>query len=1127
MKKLLISFSLILFLCLQVALAQTREITGTITADDGVAIPGVSVVVRGTTIGTITDAEGYYSLDVPESAQILMFTFIGMKTVEETIGDRSVIDIVLETDVLGLEEVVVTSLGITRTKKALGYSVQDISGAELTTARESNVINSLQGKLAGVQITNSDGGVSSGVRILIRGMSTLSGNNQPLFVVDGVPIRNDLSSVGSGGGMDFGNSAMDLNPSDIETMTVLKGANAAALYGSRAVNGVILVTTKTGKPKLGARRGLGISLETNWMWDNVLVIPEYQNKYGQGSGGQFAYVDGAYGGTQDGVDESWGPPLDYIVQPGDLDPPTDPLDPSTAGRLYYAVDKGIPLTVGQALVLPQFDSPYNHETGVRTPTPWVAHPDNIKDFFETGLKRSTNLALSGASDNAHFRLSIGNQDVKGIMENTDLRKNTVSINSGLNVTDKLSVAGGVTYISNKSDNVVEKGYVGGNPMQSLSQWFGRQVDTKALKDRWEEIDPITDYNFNWNHSYHDNPYFVLNKSTNSRNRDRIMGNFNLSYDITDWLNFRTMVGNDWYVEDRKELTAQRTNGDMKGGFTARSYRRNELTTNAMLTMNRDFGTDINLVAWVGGEYNHYDYQYHATTVSDLIIPDLYATSNAAVPATTGLSETHTELQSVFGNVNFGFRNYLFIDVTARNDWSSTLPVDDNSYFYPSVSLGLVVTEALGAQSDILSYAKVRASYAEVGGTAGAYQLQGVYSAAQPFSGNPSLTYTNTKPPLGLKPQRKKSLEFGADLKFLNNKIGLDATYYKENTTNQIMNIAISRVTGFNTQTINAGNIQNTGVELTLRATPVQSTDFRWDITANWATNKSEVVELYEDMKSLQLYGGSWSSYIHARPGEPYGVFWGYSLVRENAKDVYYDAAETEYSHTEYSGRALISSTGRYIRSNSRGPIGNVMPDWFGGVHNSLTYKDLNFSFLVDFRKGGDLFSVTNMFGMYAGILEGTAITNDKGNNIREDPAAGGGIRLDGVMGYVDTDGSIVFIDSDGDDASAPMENTTYGGAERYGHDFYGKHELSLFDASFVKLREVVLGYTFNDVSFLSSIGVGSVNLSLVGRNLWIISTDMPNIDPEYALSAGTTSVGMEQNAIPSTRSYGFNLKVVF
>lgn len=338
-----------------------------------------------------------------------------------------------------------------------------------------------------------------------------------------------------------------------------------------------------------------------------------------------------------------------------------------------------------------------------------------------------------------------------------------------------------------------------------------------------------------------------------------------------------------------------------------------------------------------------------------------------------------------------------------------------------------------------------------------------------------------------------------------------------------MKIAISRATGFNEQTINAGNIQNKGIEMTLNIRPVQKSNFTWDITANWARNQSEVIELYEDMKSFPLYYGSWSMYIQARPGQPYGQMWGYSLVREHAKDVYYDEAELEYSHTEYSGRPLISTSGRYIRANSRGPVGNVEPDWFGGVQNSFTYKNLNFGFLVDFRKGGDMFSVTNMFGMYAGILEGTALVNDNGVNMREDPDDGGGIKLDGVMGNVASDGSIVFTDADGNTVSEPIENSVYGGAARYGHDYYGKHELSIFDASFVKLREVVLGYTFFDVApWLSSI-----NLSLVGRNLWIIHTNMPNIDPENAFSAGTGNVGIESNAIPSVRSYGFNLRVTF
>lgn len=1088
MKRLTILFTLLVFTCLQV-FSQANVVTGTVTSvEDGTSLPGVSVVVRGTTIGTITDVDGIYSLAVPENAIKLMFTFVGMKTVEETIGGRSVIDVTLEMDILGLEEVVVTSLGITRVKKALGYSVQDVGGDELITARESNIINSLQGKLAGVQITNSDGGVAAGVRIIIRGMSTFGGNNQPLWVVDGVPISNSYSQPGAYGGLDYGNAAMDLNPSDIETISVLKGANAAALYGSRAVNGVVLVTTKSGKPKLGARRGLGITLETNWMWENVLVMPEYQNSYGQGSGGQFEYVDGAYGGTQDGVDESWGPPLDT------------------------------------GLMIQQWDSPYNHETGVRTATPWVSQPDNVKDFFVTGLTRTTNLALSGADNKASFRLSLSNQDVTGIMPSTDLRKNTVSVNAGLNVSDKLNVGGSVNYISNKSDNIVEGGYGGGNPMQSLGQWFGRQVDIHELEARWQEIDPVTKYPMNWNHSYHDNPYFVLNKNTNSRDRDRIIGNFNLQYQFTDWLSLKAMVGSDFYVEDRKQKTAHGTNGDRLGGYSSSSRRRNELTANTMLTMNRDFGTDINIIGVIGSEYIHYDYQYHSTGIADLIIPDLYATSNAAVQATTGLSETHTELQSVFGTLNFGFRNFLFVDLTARNDWSSTLPIENNSYFYPSVSFGLVVTEALGLQSDILSYAKVRASYAEVGGSAGAYQLMGTYGAAQPFRMQPSLSYTSTIPPLGLLPQKKKSIEFGAEFKFMNNRLALDATYYKENTINQIMSIAISRMTGFSSKKINAGNLQNSGVELTLRGTPIQTTDFRWDITANWSANENKVIELFEDMKYLYLYNGSWNMQVHARPGEEYGILWGYALEREHAERVLNDDGSLDY--IKWSGRPLLTTSGRYRGSNSRTILGSVYPDWFGSVNNAISFKDVNFSVLIDFRQGGDMYSITDWFGCYAGVMAKTAAINDKGNNIREDPASGGGIKVEGVYGNADGDGNITFYDASGTESASAVENTTYSSAAGFYHNYWGKNEVSVFDASFVKLREVILGYTLRDVPFLTNIGIGSINFSLVGRNLAILHSNIPNIDPEYNMGAGNY-VGMETNAIPSTRSYGFNLKVNF
>ncbi|HBH84412.1 MAG: hypothetical protein A2X03_15805 [Bacteroidetes bacterium GWA2_40_15] len=1100
MKKLFLLIVLFVFLG-GYTFAQTNVITGTVTSSvegEG-AVPGVSVSVPGTTVGTITGVDGKFSLTTPQNATVLVFTYIGMKKQEVSIGGRTVIDVVMEPDLLGLDEVVVTALGISREKKALGYSVQDLGGESIEKTKVSNIVNAFQGKLSGVQITNSDGGVASGVRILIRGVNSLSasGNNQPLFIVDGVPINNYTSDAGAYGGMDYGNASSDINPSDVENISVLKGASAAALYGSRAVNGVVLITTKSGKSM--GRQGLGVTIEENIMFENPLVIPKLQNLYGQGSADDwdaglysFEYVDGAYGGVNDGVDESWGPRLD--------------------GRL-----------------IPQFDSPYDPETGIRTPTPWIAHPDNVKSFFETGVKQTTNIAVAGAKDGANFRLSLNNQKIKGILPNTDLTKNSVTLNGELAVTDKITVGGSANYISNKSDNIAENGYNGGNPMQSLTQWFGRQVDMQALKDRYKEIDPVTGLPFNWNHSYHNNPYWNLYNNTNSRNRDRVIGNMNLGWKFTDWLSFKAMAGTDFSIEDISERVAQ---GDVgigypKGNLNSYSNRRQEINANARLEFMKRFG-DITLDGTFGGEYNRYNSLYRQTNIAEFIIPDLFAVSNAAVAATTNMSEYHTELQSVFGTANIGYKNFLFLDLTGRNDWSSTLPIENNSYFYPSASLSFIITDALGIQSDILSFLKLRASYAEVGGTANAYALQGVYSASDPFDGYPSLAYTNTIPPLGLKPQRKKSKEVGFEVKLLQNRISLDAAIYRENTVNQIMNIDVSRTTGFSTKTINAGNMQNQGVELQAMFTPLQTRDFSWDIAVNWSKNQNKVVELYGDMKYLDLYNLGWNARAYAFPGKEYGTIFGYAIVRENAKPVYYDADQKQLAYYEYSGRPVVTTTGRYRRSGARTPIGNIMPDWFGGVNNSLTYKNANLSFLVDFKKGGDIFSVTHMFGMYTGILEETAAINAKGKNVRDALADGGGELIEGaVYGRVKTDGTIQYTDATGADSATPVENSTYVAANLYGYDFYGKNELSVFDGSFVKLREVSAGYSFNKIGFLNNAGIKELNFSLVGRNLWIIHKNIPDLDPEVSQSAGNTSVGAETNAIPSTRSYGFNIKLSF
>ena len=1086
MKKITFFLSIMFFMGSLFVNAQTKNVTGTVTSDeDDQPIPGVSVSVKGTTLGTITNIDGEFELTVPDDAKTLVFSFVGMKNFEVEIGSQSTFNVKMETDVFGIDEVVVTALGISREKKGLGYSVQDLKGDDLVVAREANVVNSMQGKLSGVQITNSSGNVSSGSRIVIRGMSTLTGNNQPLFVVDGIPIINSYSDIaGAGSGTDYGNSASDVNPADIETISVLKGANAAALYGSRAVNGVVLITTKTGK---GVKKGIGVSIESNMMWSSPLRLPDFQNLYGQGYDGEFEYVDGNWGGVNDGIDESWGPRLD--------------------GRL-----------------LPQFDSPYDPVTGVRTPTPWIAHPDNVKSVFQTGYNRVTTASVTRMEDNYNFRMSLSNDDITGMIPNTDQTKNTFTLNAGLNVTNKLRVGGSGSYINTKNDNIMSSGYTSAGIFQSLSQWFGRQVDTQYLKDHWQEVDPVTGRTINWNHSYHDNPYWTLNKNTNSRSRERLMGNVNLSYDINDWLLFKAMIGTDAYSQHTKEVRAKGSNDWMDGRFDNYESVRSETTANAQLAFDKTFG-DLDVLGTIGSEYNHYDYRSDESHVSKLIIPDLYAVSNAAAPATTGMYEEHTELQSVFASVNLGYKEYLYLDLTARNDWSSTLPVDNNSYFYPSASLGFILTNALGIESQALSFAKLRASYAQVGGTAGAYALQGTFSAADPFNGQPSLTYTNTLAPLGLKPQQKKSIEFGADLKFLDNRIGLDVTYYKENTINQIMNIAISNTTGFSTKTINAGNMQNEGWELTLNATPVRTKDFSWDITANWSTNKNTVKELTGDMQYIQLYGIGWSTYVRAQVGEEYGQIWGYDIIREHEQDVLDDAGNVKY--TLYTGRPVLSTSGRYIRSPKQTVLGNVSPDYFGGVNNGFHYKKLNFSFLIDFRKGGDQYSVTDWFGNYAGIMAPTAAVNDNGMNVRDAVADGGGVKADGVYGKL-VNGHVVLTDKTGAESSTPVQNESYVDAQIfYETDYWGKPSLSIFDASFVKLREVIVGYTFNDVPVLREIGLKDLNLSLVGRNLWLIHSNMPHVDPENGISAGNTSVGGDSTPIPSARTIGFDLKLNF
>ncbi|GAB2454373.1 SusC/RagA family TonB-linked outer membrane protein [Hymenobacter qilianensis] len=1039
MKKLLFMVILLMTSLLQQAIAQDRTVTGRVTdRSTGEGLPGVTVLVKGTSVGSSTNSEGAFSISVPASATTLTFSSIGYVNVERAIGTESVIDVSLGTDTKQLGEVVVTALGRTEEKRSLGYSVQDVQGEVLTQARESNVVNSLAGRVAGVSINNSNGGSpGSSSRIVIRGNRSITGNNQPLFVVNGLPIDNSNFSPANGsGGVDYGNAASDINPDDIESITVLKGANAAALYGSRASNGVVLITTKSGRKQ----QGLGVSVNSTTTFDSVLKLPDFQNEYGQGNGGEFEFVDGAGGGVNDGSDESWGPRLD--------------------GRL-----------------IPQFNSPVD-AAGNRIPTPWVANPDNVRDFFRTGRTLNNNVSLSGSSEKANFRLSYTNLDQTGILENTFLKRNTVSVSGGTDITKKFKVSTDITYTQNRGRRP-GLGYSGQNVMQQFS-WFGRQVDISELKDYERDGEK-----YNWNYNYHNNPYFTLNENTNDDRRDRINGQLSATYMLTNWLNLTARTGNDLYTEKRQRRIAVGDIENLRGSYAEDEYYVNERNSEILATANKDLNENFNIDFALGANRRDNKVERISGLAPELAVPGVYTLSNSAIATQPSSVNNRLRVNSVYGSAKLGFKNFAFLGVTGRNDWYSTLADANNSLFYPSIDGSLIVTEALGIENSFLSFAKLRASYAEVGnGGQEPYQLVNIYPFNTPFGSNPAITTSNDLLNPDLRPERTESLEAGIELRFLENRIGLELTGYKTNSIDQIFNQLVSSSTGFATALVNAGVIQNKGIEAILNFAPLNPENpFQWNVTANFALNRNEVKELNGDLKTLVL-GGQWNANVEARVGEPYGVLFGNGFQR--------------VQEGPYKGQIINDATGRPIIDPTRKVLGNVNPDWTGGISNSFSFKGINLGVLIDTRQGGDVYSVSNTWGNYAGTFA---------NSLRG--------RENGIIGEG------VIANADG----TYRPNDVTRAAESYTKRYYSNSvaESSIYDASFVKLREIKVGYQLPK-GLISKTPFSTIGLSVVGRNLAILQSNAPNIDPETSFSSGNAQ-GLEFGQIPSTRSIGFNVNL--
>lgn len=1045
-------------LIIQPASAQSVKVSGVITErTSGQPLPGVSITIKGTTTGTQTSSDGRFSLNA-KANDIIRVVSLGYATQEIKVSESTkTINLSLEENQNALNEVVVTALNITKEKKSLGYAVQELKSKDFSEAKEANLVNALSGKVAGVQVTNSQGDMGSS-RIIIRGETSISGNNQPLFVIDGVPVDN-TQNLGTAGSRDFANTISDINSEDIESMSVLKGPNAAALYGSRAAAGVILITTKKGK----GSKGLGISVNSNTTFSSLLILPDYQNSYGQGASGKFSYVDGKGGGINDGVDESWGPRLD--------------------GRL-----------------IPQFNS-----NGV--PVPFVAHPNSVRDFFNTGRTLNNGVAFSGSGDKYDFHLSYNNMDQTGVVPNSSQSKNSFLFNTSYKITPKLTLSAFANYVNSSADNLPGSGGKRASSTMLQFTWFGRQVDISQLKNYKD----ANGNDFNWNNNYYSNPYFMAYENTVGQVRDRLIGNVELNYKIIDGLSANFRSGNDNYTDRRKIKIAYGTNGTPFGSYEEDTYTFNENNTEARLNYTKKLGSDFSLDALLGGNIRTTTYEDNDQKAPKLAVNGLYTLSNSRDPLISSNVYNKQKVYSTFASAQLGFRDYAFLNVTARNDWSSTLPAANRSYFYPSVNGSFILTEAFDIKSDVLNFAKLRGGWSKVGKDAIPYQLINTYGFIAPFNGNPQQYINAVDLNANLKPETTNSTEAGFELGLFKNRVRLDFGLYNTNSINQILNLDVSNSTGYSQKLVNGGTINNKGVEVQLGLTPIKAKDFTWDITTNFSSNKSRVKSLYGNIQSYVL-GSDGSVQVLAAVGQPYGTIFGTAFARNS------------------SGQIIVNADGTPSIDPSKKVLGKYTPNWIGGITNSFTYKRINLSVLVDAHVGGKIYSGTNATGTYTGVLASTLPGRGAenggisyyypGNN-----SASKAVRV--PAGSAAPGGATVYDDglvfngvlADG------TPNTTILPAQQYYKSLTNADESSVYSATYVKLREIKLGYTLPQ-RWLKATGLQSATISAVGRNLLIIHKSAPNIDPETAFNTGNGQ-GLEDLTLPTVRTIGFNLNLKF
>ena len=1072
------------------ALAQNSFKGKVLDAATGNAVVGANVTVVKSKATTVTDAMGSFTVNANIGDQIIVSS-VGFSSKTVTIGNGALlIQLSAKADVL--DEVVVTALGIKREKKKLGYASQELKGENLTVARETNVVSQLAGKIAGVTVVGGNSGIGGSARVTIRGERSVDLNkNQPLYVIDGVPISNSIVGANGRGNMevDFGNGAGFVNPDDVESINVLKGPAASALYGSRAANGVIVIKTKSGK----SSKGIGVELNTNVTLENALKLPEFQNVYGQGNGngGPFSFVNGGGAGLTDGTDEGWGPAF--------------------TGQSYPQFNSPRTLN-GQ--IIPFLGGDLNAPAGsVITATPWLPDVDGVKNFFQTGRTITNNAAIVGSNKDGDFRLSYTNLNQTGIVPNTDLQRNTVSFSGGYNLTDKFTARAFVSYIKSNSDNRPSISYGTENIMYLFTSWFPRSVKLSDMKRLWQPgLEGIKQ--FGWNYNYHDNPYLTMYENTNGQTLDRIIGNVTLKYDITSWLSLQLRAATDYASEVRAYKRGFSTQRFPFGQYREARIITEERNTDFLLSANKKLNNNFTISGSLGGNQTKQKADFSEVNAGQLNIPGIYKLTNNRVPVDVAQSVSEKRVNSLYGAAQMSYKNYLFLEVTGRNDWSSalTLPAElkalgseKNSFFYSSAALSAVISDMVKLP-EIINFAKVRGSVAQVGNDTDPFTFTQAYNPSTAFGTAQIYSETDRLANLSLKPEISTAFEIGTEVKLLNNRIGLDLTFYQSNTKNQIINIPLSLTSGYSTRSINAGLIRNYGFEAMLNLVPLvgKTNSLRWTVDLNFSSNRSKVIELSDGLTNLVMASRSVS--IEARVGERMGDMYGIGFARvqnTNPAGAHYEASGKNVGQ-------IVFSNGRPVRTTDRIKMGNYNPDWLAGINNTLTYNNFKLSFLFDIRTGGEIYSHTQTVGREGGIMIETLEGRADGYDLSK---AGNGVIGKGVMlvngQYVENDVK----------RTAREWHTAYTAGRNIA-------EGVMFDASFVKLREFQVGYNF-PAQVLKKSPFKSATLSIVGRNLALWS-NVPHVDPEVmSFTGGTALPGIEHMSIPSSRSFGVNLSLKF